>query len=85
MDPKIPTPDNVNQLKSALMAALAKSKEKREEKPVVAKPLIPQAPIVKSVIPPAVPQASVKETPVKETPPAREVPEDVLKKVLKID
>jgi hypothetical protein len=75
MDPKIPTADNVNQLKSALMAALAKSKEKREEKP----------PVVKSVIPPAVPQAPVKEAPVKETSPAREVPEDVLKKVLKID
>jgi hypothetical protein len=88
MDPKIPTADNVNQLKSALMAALAKSKEKREEKPPIS-----QAPIIKPMIPPAVPQAPIPQTPIPQVPvkkeapkePPKEVPEDVLKKVLKID
>ena len=88
MDPKVPTADNVNQLKSALMAALAKSKEKREE--TVIKKEVPA--IMKSVIAPkptVIPQAVAKVSPVapKEVPKElpNEVPEDVLKKVLKID
>ena len=85
LDPKIPTTDNVNQLKSALMAALAKSKEKREEKPPVPKLHI-------AIKPPqnTQPRESRKEL-AQDRPaqpaaqPPKEVPEDVLKKVLKID
>jgi hypothetical protein len=81
-DPKVPTPDNVNQLKSALMAALAKNKEKREEKPAVAPVAAPAAMVQPKTEPQApAPRLSVKEIPA----PAKEVPEDVLKKILKID
>jgi hypothetical protein len=80
IDPKVPTADNVNQLKSALMAALAKSKEKREEAPAVPKPpqvakkeeFAVKSPIITQ------PAPAIQQAP-------KEVPEDVLKKVLKID
>jgi hypothetical protein len=83
MDPKVPTADNVNQLKSALMAALAKSKEKREETPAIPKPPQVAKKEESAVKSPIITQpAPAKEAP-KEAP--KEVPEDVLKKVLKID
>jgi energy-coupling factor transporter ATP-binding protein EcfA2 len=73
VDPKIQTPQNVSQLKSALAAALAKGK------PVEAKPAVAQAvPIVNKTV-----SIETSQNPVQQGP--REVPEDILKKVLKID
>jgi hypothetical protein len=68
-DPKVPTPENVSQLKNALAAALSRHKA---TPPIISKPAAAsQAP--------SIPQASMKEIP------AKEVPEDILKKILKID
>ena len=94
IDPKVPTADNVNQLKSALMAALAKSKEKREEAPAVPKPpqvakkeeFAVKSPIITQPTV-AIPQVPIVKSVIPQAPKEspKEVPEDVLKKVLKID
>ncbi|MDE2038217.1 MAG: type IV secretion system DNA-binding domain-containing protein [Patescibacteria group bacterium] len=72
-DPKIPTPENVSQLKSALQSILAKN--------AAAKPM----PAASSPAPAPTPApAGLKPVP-KADPQQREVPEEVLKKVLKVD
>ncbi len=75
VDPKVPTAENVNQLKNALAAALNKHKNSAA----------PEAP---KAAPASVPQTFPKGTShiTKETSSTpKEVPEDVLKKILKID
>lgn len=71
LDPKAQTPQNVNQLKNALAAALAKAK------PVVTPPSAQEQVITRTEMS-DVPQNTPKDAP-------NEVPEEVLKKVLKID
>jgi uncharacterized protein YejL (UPF0352 family)/energy-coupling factor transporter ATP-binding protein EcfA2 len=75
VDPKVPTPENVSQLKNALAAALAKHK---------ATPSSAQAPKPASQAQPIVQQVPATTKPPSLTS-AKEVPEDVLKKILKID
>ncbi|MFA6554477.1 MAG: type IV secretion system DNA-binding domain-containing protein [Candidatus Paceibacterota bacterium] len=78
-DPKVPTPKNVNSLKDALSAALGKTNiEKKDSVVPQQKPV--NVGIVKPVPPTNISPASI---PAKEVP--KEVPEDLLKKVLKDD
>ncbi|MES2216164.1 MAG: type IV secretion system DNA-binding domain-containing protein [Patescibacteria group bacterium] len=84
IDPKQRSPENINDLKNALAAVLGKGKmggEAKKEPPVKAVPAKPeqQTPKKDPVPAPAAPSASV--TP---TSQPREVPEDVLKKILSI-
>lgn len=76
-DPKVQSPKNVADLKSALAAVLGKGKIHKpvSQNPPAAQPIIvPQNPVV----PPTVPAPKAPAA-------ASEVPEDILKKVLKVD
>lgn len=84
-DPKIPSAKNVNDLKSALAAALSKTKtenvKEKVQNPPAAQNLQPQK-IVTDDFQPLASLKNLKQIP-KILPP--EVPEEVLKKVLKVD
>jgi hypothetical protein len=84
-DPKSQSPENVSQLKNALAAALAKNKPATVASQPVA-PVSQPAPAPKPVeIPKAPEPVKVPEAPKAPEEKPQEVPEDVLKKVLKID
>ncbi len=86
-DPKIPTQKNVNELKNALAAVLGKqnipaqSTQQPVSQPVIqAKPIvIKDLPIVSQSVP------KTEPTPNKGVPLPKEIPEGVLKEVLKVD
>jgi len=93
VDPKVPTQKNVDGLKSALAAALAKKDQAPvQQQPSVQAPPPPALEIAAPVSSPAPipmpvpiqPPAVPPKEPVKESPP-KEVPEDVLKDVLKLE
>jgi hypothetical protein len=90
IDPKVPTQKNVSDLKNALAAVLGNKAPSSPAATIPAAPAVPSKP--PSVpVPPPVPQ-KIPQKPVdpalsseQPKPSMREVPEDVLKKVLKVD
>ncbi len=91
-DPKVPTRENVNELKNALQGILAKNKPATPPAPAVTAASVPPAAVSQpapapkpspSPVPPQISTPPSSAAPVPEPP--REVPEDVLKKVLKDD
>ena len=76
VDPKVPTQKNVADLRSALAAALG-------SKP--AEPAVNPAPAAKPLPEPIKAPEPIRTAPEISKPPVKEVPEDVLKKVLKME
>ena len=74
IDPKSQSPENINQLKNALAAALAKSKPVQTQPSIQTKQITDQPVIQPPITQPTAPKETVKE-----------VPEEVLKTILKTD